>query len=432
MSDLTIKGGRVIDPASGTDAVTDLDIAGGRVRKIGRISRPGGAVIDATGCIVCPGLIDPHVHLREPGQEDKETIATGSAAAVNGGFTTIVCMPNTNPALDDDARVEYVYRQAARAGLCHVYPTGAVTKGRRGAELAEIGLMARAGAVGFTDDGDAIADAGVMRKALAYVQSTGKALMQHCEEPTLVSGGAMNSGTIAARLGLSGRPTVAEELIIQRDITLNRDVGCRYHVQHMSTEAGVDLVRRARKRDQPVTAEVCPHHLLLTEDACGAYDSNCKMNPPLRTKRDIKALLKGVRDGTITVLGTDHAPHTREEKEREFSDSPSGIIALDCALGLFAKALIETDTCDWPQLIAMMTLAPAELCGLADRGRLTEGGPADITLIDPDHPWTIDVDQFASKARNCPYHGWAVPARAVATIVGGRVLMNRLSAVAAG
>ncbi len=427
MTRLTIRNGRLIDPASQFDGVTDVMLERGKVARIGKVAKPTGRTIDATGLIVCPGLIDPHVHLREPGQEDKETIATGTAAAVNGGFTSVCCMPNTQPALDDDARIDFVYWQVGRHGACHVFPAGAVTKGRAGEELAEIALMSSAGAVAFTDDGDAIASAGMMRRALAYVNMTGKALMQHCEEPTLIEGGAMNAGALAARLGLPGRPAVAEELIIQRDIMLNRDVGCPYHVQHLSTEGGVELVRWGRKTGQPVTAEATPHHLLLSEDDCAGYDPKYKVNPPLRTRRDVKAIRKGIRDGVITVLGTDHAPHTLEEKQLVFSAAPSGIVSLDCALGLYAKALIETGTIDWPRMIAMMTLEPAKLLGLSTKGTLGEGADADVTVIDPEHEWTVRVSQFASKGRNCPYDGWTLRGRAMTTIVGGAVKMNRLA-----
>ena len=425
MAQLTIRNGRVIDPANHFDAVTDMVLEGGRVKKIGKVSRASGAVFDAAGCIVTPGLIDPHVHLREPGQENKETIASGSAAAVNGGFTSICCMPNTSPALGDDARIEFVYRQAARAKLCNVYPVGAITKGRKGEELAEIGLMARAGAVAFTDDGCAVAAAGVMAKALRYVKMTGRAIMQHCEEPTLTGGASMNAGEVATRLGLGGWPRVAEELIIQRDVMLNESVGCRYHVQHLSSAGSVDIIRRARKAGQPVTAEVSPHHLLLTEDCCAAYDTNYKMNPPLRSKADIKALLKGVQDGTITILATDHAPHTKQDKEVDFASAAFGIVSLDVALGLYAKALIESGTIDWPAMIAMMTANPAALCGLADKGTLGEGVDADVTIIDPAASHTINLDDFAGQGRNCPFHGWQVPATPIATIVGGTIRMNR-------
>ncbi len=429
MSSLTILGGRVIDPASSLDQVTDVVLEGGKIARIGPVPRPDGPTFHAAGCIVAPGLIDPHVHLREPGQEEKETIATGAASAVQGGFTSICCMPNTVPALDDDGRVEFVYHQSRRAGLAHVFPVGAITKGREGKELAEIGLMAQAGAVAFSDDGVAVASAAVMAKALAYIAMTGKVLMQHCEDPEL-GRGVMNAGALAVKLGLAGWPRVAEELIIQRDILLNTSMGhgCRYHVQHISSGGSVELVRRARHDlfgQAHITAEASPHHLLLTEDHCSTYDTNYKMNPPLRARRDIDAMLEGIADGTITILATDHAPHTREEKELEFAAAPFGIIGLDCALPLYAKALIETGTIDWPAMLAMMTVNPARLCGLVGKGELSPGNDADVTVIDPAEQWTIDAEQFASKSRNCPFHGWPVTGRAIATIVGGEVKMCR-------
>ena len=432
MARITLQGGRVIDPANDIDTVTDLTLDDGQVVSRETTSKPdtrSDQVIDASGLLVVPGLIDPHVHLREPGQEDKETIATGSAAAVAGGFTSVCCMPNTAPVIDDDGRVEFVYWQAARAGLAHVFPVGAVTRGRGGAELAEIGLMAKAGAVGFTDDGTAVASAGVMQKALAYVAMTGQVLMQHCEDPEL-GGGVMNASPLATRLGLAGWPAVAEELMIQRDVLLARhqNFAPQYHVQHLSSAGSVELIRQARRdlfANQHVTAEVTPHHLLLTEDACGDYDPNFKMNPPLRSQRDIDALLEGVADGTITVLGTDHAPHTKEEKELEFAAAPFGVIGLESALAMYRRALIDSETIDWPHLIRMMSTNPATLCGLTGKGALHEGADADVTLIDPDHAWTVDVDQFASQARNCPFHGWPAKGQAIGTIVNGRIKLLR-------
>ena len=428
MAVLSIIGGRMIDPAHQIDEVADLELVDGRVHKIGKISRPRGEVYNASGCIVCPGLIDPHVHFREPGHEEKETIATGAAAAVAGGFTSVCTMPNTDPAIDDDGRIEFVYHQAQRAGGANVFPIGAVTRGRQGKELAEIGLMAASGAVGFSDDGCAVASAGVMAKALTYIAMTGKVLMQHCEDPEL-GGGDMNEGALATRLGLTGWPRVAEELIIQRDILLNmsQNIGARYHVQHVSSGGSVDLIRRARRDlfgQAHITAEASPHHLLLTEESCGGYDTRFKVNPPLRGKRDIEELRLGIRDGTITVLATDHAPHTLEEKELEFAAAPYGMIGLECALPLYARALIETETIDWPEMIAMMTDKPAHLCQLKGKGQLGIGADADVTVIDPNFRWTIDANQFKSKSRNCPFDGWDVTGRAVTTIVAGQVKFN--------
>lgn len=424
---LTIINGRVIDPASGLDQQTDLVLENGKVVAIGRVSRPDGPTFDASGCIVSPGLIDVHVHFREPGQEEKETIATGAASAVNGGFTSVCCMPNTKPALDDDGRIGFVYEQAAKANLCNVFPVGAITKARKGEELAEIGLMARSGAVAFSDDGVAVASAGMMSRALRYIATTGRPLMQHCEEHTMTGGASMNAGTLATTLGLGGWPSVAEDLIIQRDVMLNQGVNCAYHVQHLTTGGGVEIVRRARAAGMLVTAEASPHHLLLTEQACASYDTNAKMNPPLRTAGDIDALLKGVKEGVITLLATDHAPHTAEEKELEFANAPFGIIGLDCALPLYIKALIDSGTIDYPAMLAMMTINGAELCRLEGKGTLDprRGAHADVTIIDPRESWTINVDEFASRSRNCPFHGWNVTGRAIATIVAGDFKLNR-------
>lgn len=433
MSRITITNGRIIDPANQIDQVTDLVIENGKIAKLGSVAKPATGsdeqVIDASGCIVSPGLIDIHVHFREPGQEHKETIATGAASAVAGGFTSVCCMPNTSPALDDEGRIEFVYRQAQRANLANVFPVGAITKGREGKELAEIGLMAARGAVGFSDDGIAVASAGVMAKALSYIAMTGKVIMQHCEDPEL-GGGAMNAGPLATKLGLAGWPKVAEELIIQRDILLNKhqNFAARYHVQHLSSGGSVELIRQARADavgKASITAEASPHHLLLTDEGCATYDTNYKMNPPLRSQRDVDDIIEGIKDGTITILATDHAPHTQEEKELEFAAAPYGIIGLEPALALYIKALIETEAIDWPQLIAMMTINGAQLCPLEGKGTLSVGADADVTIIDPKQQWTIDVNHFASKGRNCPFDGWNVTGQAIATIVGGTAKLVR-------
>lgn len=459
MSSVLIVNGRVIDPASGLDRVADVAIADGIVAAVGeRLSRTHAArVIDAEGCIVTPGLIDPHVHLREPGMEEAETIRSGTQAAAAGGFTSVVCMPNTAPPIDDDAMVEFVYTQAEREGDCRVFPVGAVSKGRRGEELAEIGLMSRSGAVGFSDDGDCVASAGLMARALRYIKPTGLALMQHCQEATLTRGSSMHAGSVSTRLGLTGWPRVAEECIIERDVRLNAGIGCRYHVQHLSSGGSVDIVRRARADGQAVTAEASPHHLLLTHDLVErgeagrssdlgpAYWTSAKMNPPLREREDIDAILEGIADGTITVLATDHAPHTPERKALEFEAAPFGIVGLETALALYIQALIAPGVIAWPRLVAMMTIEPARLCGLdrleaADRGgwgavygparramglglgRLHVGSAGDATIIDPEMAWTIDSSRFKSLCRNTPFNGWEVKGRAIATIVGGEVV----------
>jgi len=438
MPDILIQGGRVIDPASGRDEVADVAIADGTIAAIapagggkpggpraggGKPGGPRGAraaeVIDAAGLLVCPGLIDPHVHCREPGREGEETIATAAAAAVAGGFTTIVAMPNTDPPQDDETAIQYVLQRAAQANRARVLPAGCITKGRAGEELAEMALMQEAGAVAFTDDGEGVASTAVMHRALQYAGMIGAPLLQHCQDPALF-GGAMHSGATAVRLGLRGIPASGEEIMLRRDLELLRRTRGRYHMLHVSSAGSVELLRRAKADGLAVTAEATPHHLLLTDAACMGFDSNYKMNPPLRSADDVEALRAGVADGTIDCLASDHAPHAAEQKELEFALAPFGIISLDCALGLYAQALLRTGTLDWPSLIERMTVGPARVLGRAI-GRLEVGGPADVTVIDPKKRWTVRTDRFASKSRNCPYDGWKLRGRAVMTIVGGDV-----------
>ena len=435
---ILIQGGRVIDPASGFDQTADVLIQDGIVREIstqgngmksvGREFR--GRVIDAEGCIVAPGLVDIHVHFREPSPTHRETVASGAASAINGGFTTVCCMPNTTPPLDSAAWVEFIHHKAQLAEKARVFVVGCATKGRKGEELAEIGSMVKAGAVAFSDDGEVVADAGVMAKALRTIAAYDSVFMQHCQEPTLTRGGVMNAGPLATKLGLGGWPAIAEEIIIERDIRLNRDIGCRYHAQHVSSGGSVEIIRKARAANHPVSGEVSPHHLLLTENACDGYDTNAKMNPPLRTQRDIDQLKEGVADGTITVLATDHAPHLPETKNTDFASASFGIVGLDCALPLYINALIEGGVIDWPALLAMMTITPARLVRLDQLGigRIAKGLSGDITVIDPNLEWTIRTDEFASVGRNCPFEGWEVTGRAVATIVGGKLRMQRETA----
>jgi len=416
---ILIRGGRVIDPTQEMDEVTDLAIKDGKIAAIGRKApRSADEVVEAGGCIVAPGLIDMHVHLREPGYEESETIETGTAAAAAGGFTAVACMPNTDPPLDNDSAIEFVLRQAARSAHTRVYPIGALTHGRQGQELAEIGLMVRAGAVAFSDDGDGIADARVCLRAMRYVSMFDRLFVQHCEDPALAGRGCMHAGATAMRLGLPGIPSTAELVMAQRDITLARQAGTPYHVAHVSTAGVVDLVRGAKRDGLRVTAEVCPHHLLLTDEACATYDTNYKMKPPLRGRADVDACIEGVRDGTIDCLVTDHAPHGREDKEREFLSAPFGIIGLETALPLFIQALVEPQVVDWPRLIGLMSTRPAQLLGVVG-GTLRVDEIADVTLIDPEVEWTIDVEKMRSKSRNTPFGGREVRGRAVGTLVGG-------------
>ena len=423
MSSLLIANGTVLDPSRKLEQRLDLLISDGKIAAAGTDleKRHGKAdrVIDARNCYVTPGLIDIHVHFREPGDEEEETIASGALAAVAGGFTTVCCMPNTRPALDNEAQIEFVRRESERVALTNVYPVGAITKGREGKELAEIGSMHQRGAIAFSDDGVAVADASVMRKALQYVRMFDALLMQHCEEPTL-AGGAMNAGLVATTLGLAGLPAEAEQLIIARDLLLNRTICCRYHVQHISSAGSVELIRQAKRDQQSVTAEVCPHHLLLTDEACRTYDTNFKMNPPLRCAADVQACIEGVKDGTIDCLATDHAPHLAEEKELEFAYATFGIIGLETALALFVRALVEPGHINWMKLVELMSTRPAQVVKL-QRGTLADGTVADVTVIDPKKKWKIDPRIFKSKSRNCPFAGWDVTGKVVATIVGGDV-----------
>ncbi len=418
---ILIENGRVIDPSQDMDRVGCVLIEGGRIRQVGEAaSSRADRSIDATGMIVCPGLIDIHTHLREPGHEEEETIASGTAAAVVGGFTSIACMPNTHPPLDNEAGIEFVYRQAARSGRCNVYPIGCISKQREGKELAEMGQMVRAGAVAFSDDGDGVADAGLCQRAMQYATMFDRPIIQHCEDADLSGMGVMNSGATALRLGLPGASAMAEIIMLQRDLVLAEATRARFHVAHVSTAGAVDLVRRAKAQGVRVTAEVTPHHLSLTEEACDDYDPNFKMSPPLRTQADVEACLAGLCDGTIDCLASDHAPHGPEEKELEFLYAPFGVIGLESSLPVYVKALIASGVMDWPDLIRLMTVNPAKILSL-QKGTLAVGADADVTIIDPDATWTIDVERFRSRSRNCPYHGWEVRGRAAMTFVGGIV-----------
>ncbi len=423
MSEILIKGGRVIDPASGIDKTASVLVRDGKIAKVGRVTAdkvgPRCKTIDAKGKIVCPGLIDMHVHCREPGHEEEETMATAAAAAVAGGFSTIVAMPNTHPVIDNEATVQFVLHQAEDAGLARVLPAGAITKGREGKELAEIGSMLAAGAVAFTDDGDGVASSTVMQRALQYAGMFDAPILQHCQDPDL-GGGAMNSGAVSVRLGLPGIPAAAEEIMLQRDLALLAHTGGHYHAQHISTAGAVEMIRAAKLRGLPVTAEATPHHLLLTDAACSSYDPNYKMSPPLRSVDDVEAVRQGVADGVIDCLATDHAPHAAEEKELEFALAPNGIIGLECAVGLYAKALVDTGLMDWPALIARMTIAPAGVIR-SQLGTLAAGAEADVTILDPAADYTVDLSSWRSKARNCPYDRWRLAVRAVCTLVGGQV-----------
>jgi dihydroorotase len=425
MTILRIANGRVIDPSQKLDQVTDLWIQDDQVIGIGpQPQYQADRVLDATAKIVCPGLIDMHVHLREPGREEDETIASGTASALAGGVTSVACMPNTEPALDSQAAAEFVYLQAARAGNTNVFPVGAITKGRQGQELAEIGGLVEGGAVAFTDDGSPVVSAEIMRRALEYCRMFDKAVLDHCEDLELTRDGVMNEGYESMRLGLRGMPAAAEEVMVHRDIALAELTGSRLHIMHVSTAGSVDLIRRARQHGVRVSGEACPHHFTLTDKCLRAFDSNFKMAPPLRTQADVEAIIGGLKDGTLEVIATDHAPHAPEKKMRELTDAPNGIIGLETLLPICILSLIEPGHLTWPQLIEKLTINPARVLGI-DRGALRPGAAADVTIIDPAAEWTIDPTTFRSKSRNCPFAGWKVRGRAHAVIVSGQVRFAR-------
>src|SRR4051794_10588194 len=390
MHTLRIANGRVIDPSQGIDRVADVWIHGRHVLAVGPQTQHAAThTLDAAGKLVCPGLIDMHVHLREPGREEDETIATGTAAAVAGGVTSVACMPNTEPALDSQAAAEFVILQAQRAGNANVFPVGAITKGRQGKELAEMGGLVEGGAVAFTDDGSPVVSAEIMRRALEYCRMFDKAVLTHAEDLDLTRGGVMNEGFESTRLGLRGMPAAAEEVMVFRDIALAELTGGRLHVLHVSTAGSVDLIRRAKQRGVKVTGEACPHHFTLTDKCLRGFDSNYKMAPPLRTDADVQAILEGLKDGTLDVIATDHAPHAPEKKMRELDQAPNGIIGLETLLPVCVVALIEPGHLTWPGLVEKLTVNPARVLGI-DRGTLKPGAVADVTVIDPTAEWTID------------------------------------------
>jgi dihydroorotase len=423
MRPILLRGGRVVDPSQKMDTALDVLLADGAVAELGAsLEAPAEArVIDAAGLVIAPGLIDLHVHLREPGQEHKETIATGAAAAAAGGFTAVVAMPNTDPPIDDPAAVGFVLAEGIRSRGARVYPSGCITVRQEGEQLAEIGEMVDAGAVTITDDGRPVVSSAVMRMALEYALTFDLPVSVHAEDPALSRGGVMNEGLIATRLGLTGIPNAAEDVMVARDLLLAELTGGRLHIQHVSTRRSVEMIRAARARGVRVTAEATPHHFTLTEDAVEAYRTDAKMNPPLRATADREAVREGVRDGTLDVIATDHAPHHYDEKEQAFEDAPFGIVGLETALGLALTELHHSGLVSLSTVVERMSCAPARAFSLPG-GTLKPGSPADLTLLDADMEWVVEPETFLSLSRNTPFEGRQLRGRAVRTIVAGRVV----------
>jgi dihydroorotase len=420
---LLIQGGHVIDPGR-VNGVADVLIENGTISAVGpALKAPAGAtVIQAKGQLVLPGFVDLHVHFREPGFEYKETIQSGTAAAVAGGFTTVCAMPNTNPVNDNQAVTEFMLERAKAAGNAHLYPIGAITKRSEGKELAEIGDLRRAGCVAISDDGKPVMNSLVMRRAMEYARAFDVPVVDHCEDLHLSEGGCMNEGLVSTELGLPGIPSAAEDVMVARNVSLAELTGARLHLAHISTAGSVRMVREAKARGLKVTAEACPHHFTLTEELTRGYNTHAKMNPPLRTMQDVQAIKEGLRDGTIDVIATDHAPHATQEKQQEFTEAPFGIVGLETALSL-TLALVDEGVLTLESAVDKLATAPAKAFSL-NAGTLAVGAPADVAIVDPNREWQVDPSRFRSKSRNTPFAGWKVRGRVTTTIVSGRVVFE--------
>lgn len=420
---ILIKGGKVVDPGRFV-GVGDVLIDQGKVSAVGpNLQAPAGStMIEAKDRLVLPGFVDLHVHFREPGFEYKETIQSGSAAAVAGGFTTVCCMPNTNPVNDNQAVTEFILERSRIAGLANVWPVGAITKGSEGKELAEIGDLRRSGCVAISDDGRPVMNSLVMRRAMEYALAFDLTVVDHCEDLHLAEGGCMNEGLVSTELGLPGIPSAAEDVMVARNLSLSELTGARLHLAHISTAGSVRMVREAKARGIKVTAEACPHHFTLTEEVVRGYNTHAKMNPPLRTWEDVRAIKEGLRDGTIDVIATDHAPHATQEKQQDFTEAPFGIVGLETALSL-TLGLVEEGVMSLEQAVEKLTSAPAAAFGLK-KGTLAVGADADVTIVDQQAQWVVDPGKFRSKSRNTPFVGWKVKGRVLTTIVGGRVVFE--------
>ncbi len=427
MMNVLLKGGRIIDPVSGRDEVLDIQIVDGRIEKIaaGISAQSKTQTVELKGKVVAPGFIDMHVHLREPGFEHKETIQSGCMAAAAGGFTAVCCMPNTNPAIDDESVVRYIQSKARMAlnGLVDVHPIAAVTIGRKGERMAPLAELSEAGVVAFTDDGDPVHDAEIMRRALEYARMFNRPIIQHAQDMPMTKGGVMNEGIVSTRLGLGGMPRVAEDTMIARDIALTTYTGGQYHVAHMSTAGSTELIRQAKKSKLAVTCEVTPHHFTLTDEAVHSYDTNTKMNPPLRTKEDVEALKQGLKDGTIDVIATDHAPHSFDEKQVEFQAAPFGIVGLETAIGLSITELVRKNLLTLPQLVEKLSLNPRRILHLPTI-KIAEGEQANLTIFDPTVEWVVDPSTFKSLSKNTPFGGFKLVGRSVGVINNGHMYWN--------
>lgn len=424
MTKILIKGGRVVDPASNLDGVRDLLIEDGKITRLApRVTSRGAKVIDARGKLVFPGLIDMHTHLRDPGRPDKETIASGSRAAALGGFTSICCMANTEPPADNPAVIEYIIAKAKAEAVVQVFPVAAITKGLKGDALAEMGRCFFEGAIAFSDDGNPVMRSDLMRRALEYARQFGVPVISHCEDTSLSSGGSMNESEVSTQVGLPGIPSLSEEIMVARDIMLAKEYG-RVHIAHISSAGSVRLIRRAKKEGAPISCETCPHYFALTEEAVRAYDTNAKVNPPLKADTDVRAILRGLKEGVIDAIATDHAPHTLEDKNIEFNLASSGMVGLETALALVLTRLVETKVLTLKQAVEKMTAAPARILKLAGKGTLKAGADADVIIVDPKAEWTVDASKFASKSRNTPFNGWKLRGKVLCTIVGGKIVVK--------
>lgn len=421
MVDILIKGGRVIDPKTSFDEITDILISDNKIAKIGRgLKKDGAKIINAKDLIVCPGFVDLHCHLRDPGRPDVETIESGSQSAVAGGFTSICCMPNTLPPIDNEGLVNYIYKESARVDLCRVYPIAAVTKNRKGKELTEFGELIKAGAKGFSDDGDVVADCNVFRHALEYSKIFGVPIFEHPIDRDLAKGGLMNEGVVSTRLGLSGSPALAEEVIVARDLLVAQFTGARLHLCHISTKSSVELIRRARENGLSVTCETCPHYFFFDEESLSGFDTNFKVNPPIRSEEDRQAVIEGLRDGTIDCIATDHAPHCQAEKELEFTMAPFGLIGFETALPMTIMELINKQKFSWPNVLEKLTINPAGIIS-EKSGTIKKNAVADIIIIDPKKKWRLTSNAIRSKSKNTPLLNKEMTGRTIVTIVDGKL-----------